>query len=90
MEALMAHEASLELEERKVAEAKKLQQDMEDAEQKLEQGALRADTQWSAHTIGDKVTDASRKVAAWRMWMRTTMTVTPGSPPHKLTASNRY
>ena len=68
MEALMAPEASLELEERKVTEAKKLRQDMEDAEQKLEQGALEVDTRSSAHTIGDKVTDASRNVAAWKMW----------------------
>jgi hypothetical protein len=68
MEALMAQEASLELEERKAAEARKLRQDMEDAEQKLEQGALEVDTQWSAHTIGDKVTDASSNVAAWKMW----------------------
>ena len=68
MKALMAQEVSLELEERKVTEAKKLRQDIEDAEQKLEQGAPEADTQWSAHTIRDKVTDASRKMVAWRMW----------------------
>jgi hypothetical protein len=64
IEALMTQEASLELEKRKATEARKLRQDMEDAEQKLEQGALEVDTQWSAHTIGDKVTDASSNVTA--------------------------